>query len=92
MFIGTITHQITGTVTFTDARNGLKGYYQLGAYTFKKQDYTWGEIHKDGQKICEIFGNYNGWMDFDGVRYWDVRHKDDVYFPMLGEMPDSLPS
>jgi len=31
-------------------------------------------------------------MDFDGIRYWDVRQKDDVYFPIAGEVPDSLPS
>lgn len=31
-------------------------------------------------------------MDFDGVRYWDVREKDDVYFPIAGENPISLPS
>jgi len=59
---------------------------------FKKQDYVYGEIHQNGKKVSEIFANYNGWMDFDGIRYWDVRQKDDVYFPIAGEVPDSLPS
>ena len=31
-------------------------------------------------------------MDFDGVRYWDVRRKDDIFFPLAGEDPNSLPS
>lgn len=82
-----MTHQITGKITFTDEANGLTAYYDYGAYMFKKQDYTYGEIHKDGKKVCEIFANYNGWIDIDGVRYWDVRQKDDIYFPLAGEVP-----
>jgi hypothetical protein len=32
-----------------------------------------GEILKDGKKVCELFGNYMGFLDFDGIRYWDLR-------------------
>ena len=39
-----------------------------------------------------MLGNYNGYLDFDGVRYWDVREKDEFYFPIAGEEPNSLPS
>lgn len=92
IFLGTMTHQLNGKVTFTDEQNGLVGTYQYGAYTFKKQDYTWGEIKQNGTRVSEVFANYNGWMDFDGVRYWDVREKDDVYFEIAGEVPDCLPS
>ena len=42
--------------------------------------------------MSEIYGNYNGFLDFDKVRYWDVRRKDDVFFPIAGEDPNSLPS
>ena len=59
---------------------------------WKKSDYCWGEIHHNGKKISEISANYNGWMDFDGVRYWDVREKDAICFPIAGEEPNSLPS
>ena len=59
---------------------------------FKKQDFVWGEIMKDGKKVCEITGNYTGFLDFDGVRYWDVREKENVFFPLAGEATDSLPS
>ena len=45
----------------------------------KKQDFLQGEITKNGKKICQIDGNYNGYVDFDGVRYWDLR--DDDQFP-----------
>jgi len=32
-----------------------------------------GEISKDGKVVSEIRGNYMGWIEFDGVRYFDVR-------------------
>jgi len=36
-----------------------------------------------GQKVSTIFGNYMGFIDFDGVRYWDLRDSDDfMYFPI----------
>ena len=43
-FIGTITHQLTGKVTFTDDTNDLTANYLYNAYTFSKQDYCWGEM------------------------------------------------
>ena len=27
----------------------------------------------NGKKVCEITGNYMGYIDIDGVRYWDLR-------------------
>lgn len=33
-----------------------------------------------------------GFLDFDNVRYWDVREKDTVHFPIAGEDPNPLPS
>ena len=59
---------------------------------FKKQDFIWGEIHQNGTKVCEVTGNYVGFLDFDGVRYWDEREKNKIYFPLAGEEPNSLPS
>jgi hypothetical protein len=32
-----------------------------------------GVIKKDGAKVCDIRGNYMGFLDFNGVRYWDIR-------------------
>ncbi len=52
----------------------------------------WGEILKDGKRISEITGNYLGYLDFDNVRYWDGRAKDQVYVEMAGEATDALPS
>ena len=44
IFMGTMGHQMTGTITFTDEANNLTGTYQYGAYNFRKQDFCWGEI------------------------------------------------
>lgn len=60
---------------------------RFNAYTFKKQDYCWGEIHHKGKKVHEITGNYTGFLDFDGVRYWDYREKNRIYFPVDYEAP-----
>ena len=32
-----------------------------------------GEIHLKGRKVSDINGNYMGFIDFDGKRYWDIR-------------------
>ena len=39
----------------------------------KIQDYIKGAIWQFGQEIYVIEGNYNGFLDFNGERYWDIR-------------------
>ena len=90
--MGTMNHQLTGKVTFTDEKNGIVAYYGFSGYMFRKQDFVWGELHQHGKKICEISGNYMGYLDFDQMRYWDAREKDHVFFPIAGEDQISLPS
>ena len=59
---------------------------------FRKQDFVWGEIKKNGVKICEIEGNYLGYLDFDGLRYWDARETG-IHFELAGEeVQNVLPS
>ena len=49
------------------------------------------------QQLCEIFGNYMGFIEFNGERYWDVR--DQVNFSVqpipeeetVTDLPGSLP-
>ena len=92
IFFGSMNHQLQGKVTFTDEANNLTAFYEYGAYNFRKQDFIWGEIHQDGKKVSEVTGNYNGYLDFDEVRYWDARVKDEILFPIAGEEPQALPS
>lgn len=36
----------------------------------------------NGKKIMDISGNYMGFMDFGGVRYFDIRETDKIFFPV----------
>jgi len=48
MLMGSFGHRLVGKVNFEDKANELSAYVNFGAYTFKKQDYVWGEIKKAG--------------------------------------------
>jgi len=37
------------------------------------QDFLVGALFKDGKKIGDIRGNYMGFLDIDGKRYFDAR-------------------
>jgi len=53
----------------------LTAWYELGSVKGRPADYFKGEILKDGKVVSNLFGNYAGYLDFDGVRYWDVREE-----------------
>ena len=76
LFIGTFGQQTMKKVTFRDEANNISATLEYGAYMFKKQDYCWGEIKVGGGKVESVIeGNYVGYLNFDGVRYWDFRNK-----------------
>jgi len=42
-----------------------------------------GRISVKGKKVCDIYGNYMGFLDFNKERYWDIREMvDKVWFPI----------
>lgn len=49
---------------------------------FRTQDYFTGEILMNGKKILDLNGNYMGYMDVGGMRYFDIRLLDKIYFPV----------
>lgn len=53
----------------------MTAWYDIGGVKGRPSDYFRGEILKDGKVVCKLFGNYAGYIDFDGVRYWDVREE-----------------
>ena len=59
----------------------------MGNIKKKTQDNFTGEILQFGQKIVDIRGNYMGYMDFNGVRYFDVRELEHYFFPVLLTFP-----
>ena len=48
----------------------------------KTQDYICGDIKVRGKKVCDIYANYMGFCDIGGVRYWDIREMEKVWFPI----------
>ena len=54
--------------------HGIEATYTFGAAGRKyPRDYFTGEIKRDGEVVSKIFGSFMGYVDFDGVRYWDGR-------------------
>ena len=57
----------------------------------RAQDFFKGEIMCRGQKMSDVYGNYLGFIDFDGKRYWDIREQ--YIYPVQGKpLEKSLPS
>lgn len=81
--MGAFGHQVCGEQTFRDEDNNLECTIKYNGYFFRKQDYIWGEIKQNGRKVCEVEGNYMGFMNFGGKRYWDVREKENINFPIV---------
>ena len=91
---GTMGHQMQGTVEFNDTENDLKGIIEFSAsHSWSTpQDFITGRILAKGEAISTLRGNYMGFLDFDGVRYWDVREAEKWYFPMYDWETNPLPS
>lgn len=41
---------------------------------YRPTDYFEGHIMEKDKKISKFYGTYCGFLDFDGVRYWDGRY------------------
>ena len=40
----------------------------------KQSDYFEASINVNGKSVSKISGTYLGWIDIDGMRYYDYRH------------------
>ena len=90
IFMGSISHQLFGSLEFRDEANDLYAIFSMNESRWKAQDYFTGEIKRGDETIHKINGNYMGYFDIDGVRYWDIRDKDKIVTP--AEMtPENLP-
>ena len=88
--MGSISHQLFGSLEFKDEANDLYAIFSMNESRWKTQDYFTGEIKRGNETIHKINGNYMGYFDIDGVRYWDIRDKEQFVTP--SEMtPKNLP-
>lgn len=65
-----------GQITFTDAKNGLTGYLDIGSQKKKPRDYFTGTISSHGKIVSKASGTYMGHCDFECDRFFDLRHQE----------------
>lgn len=98
-FWGCLRQETIGEITFFDHINGYKSNFKLGNVYGKVSDFFEGTIEdKDGKVVSNFKGSYLEYIEFDGVRYWDIRRNIDIEgFPVKNQLksssiyrPDSL--
>mmetsp|Transcript_34336 Transcript_34336/g.35628 ORF Transcript_34336/g.35628 Transcript_34336/m.35628 type:complete len:421 (+) Transcript_34336:44-1306(+) len=86
---GTINLESQGEIVFTEEKSGLYCKIKLGAIKGKPSDCISGEILQNDKVVSTISGSFLSHIDFDGVRYWDIRDN----FPIsLIDYEKNLPS
>mmetsp|Transcript_38151 Transcript_38151/g.89931 ORF Transcript_38151/g.89931 Transcript_38151/m.89931 type:complete len:438 (+) Transcript_38151:138-1451(+) len=83
VFWGQMHHECLGEQLFTDDANGIRCIITYAPEGRKgvPTDYFQGVIERydprnadaEGQMVCSVEGSWVGFVDFDRVRYWDVR-------------------
>jgi len=84
LFWGQMCHETLGVQTFTDAVHGIRCRLEFGNPHGRKgvpSDYFQGVIEKydsvnpdtAGEVLSTCEGSWVGFIDFAGVRYWDIR-------------------
>jgi hypothetical protein len=91
---GKTLHTTAGECIYEEKKLGIKAIIKFDTVKGKPNDYFSGEINYTNkytgqpQKIS-ILGSYLSYIEFDGVKYWDIREN----FPIkLIEINDNLPS
>jgi len=88
-FFGTIRQESTGTITFKDQKNGFELALKLDSVKKKPSDYFQAEIKLKNISVSKVYGSFCGFIEFNGIRYWDIRENFDV---SLIEPQKQLPS
>jgi hypothetical protein len=79
---------MSGSFEYEEKNLGIKCQLKLGTIKGKPSDNFTGEIIY-GDKKVSVSGSYLSHLDFDGVRYWDIREN---YPVQLIELDNGLPS
>eukprot|EP00828_Plagiopyla_frontata_P031065 TRINITY_DN40900_c0_g1_i3.p1 TRINITY_DN40900_c0_g1~~TRINITY_DN40900_c0_g1_i3.p1 ORF type:complete len:279 (-),score=46.73 TRINITY_DN40900_c0_g1_i3:38-874(-) len=73
-FLGTMKHEIFGTLRFIDEQNNIQCNVIIGKVKKKPTDYLSGELLVNGKIVAALHGSYLGYLNFDNIRYWDYRY------------------
>lgn len=71
-----------GKMNFIDTKNNIEAKIEFDKVSGKPSDFIKGWIKKDDKKVSEIYGSYMEFLEFDGVRYWDL-NKTIAFKPIL---------
>ena len=91
-FWGDFIHENIGKVYWNDVTHGINATMELGGSAVSRlSDYFEGKIvDKDGKVLSSFTGSYLSHIDFDGVRYWDIRHNIDIeQYPIKNQIKSS---
>jgi hypothetical protein len=83
---------VCGRIDFEDKKNGLTAWYEISAEKKRPLDYFVGEIIKGDKVVSKMYGNQMGYIDFDGIRYWDVREQVNYIIKGVDMNNGALPS
>ena len=78
--MGTLYQWVHGKIDFKDEKNGITAWYDIGKVKGKTQEHVYGEVLVNGDVVAKIEGNYCGYLDIDGKRYFDIREIDSIFF------------
>jgi len=77
-FFGTIRQESIGEFHFKDLKNGFELNLKLDNVKKKPSDYFQGEVKLKNIVVSKIYGTYCGYIEFGGIRYWDIRDNIDI--------------
>ena len=72
-FFGTVRHESVGELVFKDLTNGYECTLKLDSVKKKPSDFFSGEIKLKNIVLCKVIGSYLSYIEFNGIRYWDIR-------------------
>ena len=88
-FWGVLKHETTGEVRYTEKQYNVSCTVKIGKQKGMPSDYIYGEIMIGNKVVSVLRGSYLSHIEFDGVRFWDIREN----FPIsVIEKSKNLPS
>jgi len=72
-FWGTIKHESLGEIVYKDLKYGYECVLKFSSVKKKPSDFFSGEIKLKNIVVCKVYGSYLSFMDFNNIRYWDLR-------------------
>lgn len=79
-FWGTLRHESLGEVQFKDLNFGFECTIKFDSVKKKPTDYFSANIKLKNLDVCKVYGSYLSYIEFNGIRYWDIRENIPIEF------------